>query len=140
MCDDDTLIVHLRSGDKGLVEDEFINVIQKLQSTYSKIVILCGIHHNSDRSHIFPSLDQSIDNLKKSLHKLNLNIKNVIIDTNEPDVHLCIMSKAKNLLLHKGGFSILGALLFTGNNLYITNLFYAKNSNFLQHVKSPILL
>jgi hypothetical protein len=33
-----------------------------------------------------------------------------------------MMRKCKNLLIHKGGYSMLGGLLFTGNNLYITSL------------------
>jgi hypothetical protein len=37
----------------------------------------------------------------------------------EPDVHLYLMSKAKHLLLHLGGFSMIGGLVATGK-VYIT--------------------
>jgi hypothetical protein len=42
---------------------------------------------------------------------------------NHPDVHVCCMAKARNLLVHMGGFSIIGSLVFSGQMLYLTNLF-----------------
>jgi hypothetical protein len=131
LCLDDTLFVHLRSGDKGIVEDEFIDNIISIykNNNFQKIVILCGIHQNHERSHHFPSLEDSINNLNYSLQKLKTFIPNIIIDTNEPDFHLCVMRKSKNLLVHKGGFSMLGALLFTGNNLFITHIFNPYQTN-----------
>ncbi len=142
MCNDETLFIHVRSGDKGIVEEEFVKKIDELSKMYNNIVLLCRIHQNSERSHVFPSVTESIDNMNISLNKIIKN-KIIIIDTSEPDIHLSIFRKSKNLLVHKGGFSILGALLFTGNNLYITNLFnpyQANNNNFLKIIKSPIVL
>jgi hypothetical protein len=129
-CNDtNTLFVHLRSGDKGIVEDQYINTIINLTSKYNKIVILAGIHQNAERSHHFPNVTESIDNLKISLSKIYLKNSNIILDLNEPDLHLSIMRKCKNLLLHKGGFSMLGGIIFSGNNLYVTDLFYPIQHN-----------
>ena len=51
------------------------------------------------------------------------------------------MRKCKNLLLHKGGFSMLGGLLFTGNNLFITKFFnplHVNNSEYFKYIKHYI--
>lgn len=121
--DDNTLCVHLRSGDKGIVEDYYIDKINNLADKYNKIIILSGIH--SDQN--FESNEQSKKNLIKSLQKINNNKIEVHID--KPDNHLVMMNKSKNLLIHKGGFSILGSIIFNGNNLYYTHLFEAHNNN-----------
>ncbi len=137
-CDNNrALFVHLRSGDKGIVEDTFINTIIDLSINYDKIIILCGIHQNSDRSHYFPNVTESIKNMKISLSNLYIKSNNIILDLNTPDIHLCIMRRCKNLLLHKGGFSLLGGLLFNGKNLFITNIFdpvKSKNKEYFTYV------
>ena len=123
-CEDDkTLYVHLRSGNKGVVEEQYINTIVGLASQYEKVVILCGVHKVTD--HILdklPNITQAIHNTKISLNKLYSKINNIRIDLNDPDVHLSMMRKCKNLLIHKGGYSMMGGLLFTGNHLYISSL------------------
>jgi hypothetical protein len=112
-----SLYIHLRSGDKGVVEPLFIRYIKYLSSKYQKIVILLGIHSDERK--------EKIVNSKKNLEISLNNIKNsdieFTIDYNTPDNHLCIMRNCNNLLIHKGGFSILGSLLFKGENLYITS-------------------
>lgn len=124
--DENVLCVHLRSGDIGIVDEKFIWKIQSLSEKYKKIIILCGIHQNGALSHYYPSVEESINNMNASLDILRNNVKDteIIIDTSEPDTHISLMHKAKNLLVHLGGFSIIGTIVFTGNNLYITDLFY----------------
>lgn len=125
--DENTLVVHLRSGDKVKVEhiflreDEFIQKINHLSEKYERVLILCGIHNNNDKT--LPNMNESIVNLNKTLQKLQNNSK-VYVDVNYPDIHLSIMRKAKNLLIHSGGFSVLGSIIFTGNNLYLTEMAY----------------
>lgn len=126
--DENTLFIHLRSGDKGYVENSFIEHIYNLSTKYKKIVVMCGIHHNSTRSHHFSSVDESKNILLESLHLIQSKCE-IIIDTSEPDIHLCTMRNCKNLLVHRGGFSMLGSLLFNGDNLYITNSFYFPKEN-----------
>ena len=142
LCNDDNvLFVHLRCGDKGVIEESYIDAIVNLSLTYEKIIILTGIHQNAERSHHFPSVSQSINNTKESLSKLYSKCCNITIDVNEPDIHLIIMRKCKNLLLHKGGFSMLGGLLFSGEKLYITDLFYPIancNIEYFNYVKNYI--
>jgi len=47
------------------------------------------------------------------------------------------MHRCKNLLLHKGGFSVLGSILSTGDNLYATNLFQY-NQELLDNINSKV--
>ena len=120
--DDTILFVHVRSGDRGTISEYFINIVNSLCEHYSKIVILCGIHKvNENIRKYYPSVEESTKILRDNLKKIT-NDK-IIIDTNTPDIHLCAMHTAKNLLVHRYGFSMLGALLFTGNNLYISSDF-----------------
>ena len=121
--DENILFVHLRSGDKGRISDYFINIINKISEKYSQVVILCGISKvNTVIEKFYPSVEESTKILKDDLKKI-INNKKIIIDTSEPDIHLCAMHRAKNLLVHRNGFSMLGAILFTGNNLYISSDF-----------------
>uniref|UniRef100_A0A6C0D3P5 Uncharacterized protein n=1 Tax=viral metagenome TaxID=1070528 RepID=A0A6C0D3P5_9ZZZZ len=138
-----TLYVHLRSGDKGVVDEYYINTIANLSVKYEKIIILCGVHQNGERNHIFPSVSESIANMKLSLSRLYSINSNIVIDLSEPDIHLSIMRKCKNLLLHKGGYSLLGGLIFDGDNLFITNAFSAiesNNSEYFTYLKKYTIL
>jgi len=136
-----SLFVHLRSGDKGIVEDLFVQAIIDLSKKYSNIIILCGIHKNPiEISSYFPTIEESKQNLLQSLDKIKKHC-NITIDTSEPDTHLCIMRNCKNLLLHKGGFSAAGGLLFNGDNLFITNsfeplTFNKRNEEYFEYVKN----
>jgi len=123
-----TLVIHLRSGDQGIVENNFINKINTISNMYDTVLIICGIHHSNYNDKTLPHPSIAINNLKISLSKL-YNNKKIFVDISEPDIHLCIMRKAKNLLLHKGGFSILGSLLFNGDNLYLTQVFFPNYCN-----------
>ena len=137
-CDNEnTLVIHLRSGDKGIVNDNFVNKINEISVKYSNIVILCGIHQNHiEIRDLFPNVEQSINNMNHSLSKIkSLNNPKIIFDTSEPDIHLSIMRRCKNLLVHRGGFSILAVILFNGYNLYITDEFELANNKdfFFKH-------
>lgn len=116
--DPNTLCVHLRSGDKGIIEESFINTIHTVSNNYDKIIIFAGIHSDTE----FNDLESSKDNLLISISKIVID-KDIDINLENADIHLCLMRCANNLLLHKGGFSILGSILFSGNNLYATTLF-----------------
>jgi uncharacterized protein YlzI (FlbEa/FlbD family) len=115
-----TLTVHIRSGDKGLVEDSYIEIIKKLSEKYETIFILSGIHAD------LVDINECKENLNKSLEKLN--VQNLIFNFDEQDIHLSLMRMSSNLLLHKGGFSIIGGLLFQKNNLYISPMFEPKDN------------
>jgi len=115
-----TLFVHVRSGDKGHISDDFINIIHSLKNEYEKIILLCGIHNEITSSTIDNSKKTLTDDINKIIGENN---QKYVANIDEPDVHLCYFRKCKNLLLSNGGFSILGAILFNGDKLYATKQF-----------------
>lgn len=129
--DDQVLYIHLRSGDKGVVEDSFIQAINQVASQYRKLVVLTGIH-SDERTQ---KLEKSKENLMTSLRKINNDQMDLNLDT--ADNHLATMHKCQNLMVHKGGFSVLGAWVFTGKQLYYTELFEpSPNSDFWKYIHS----
>lgn len=112
----DTLCVHLRCGDRE-VESSYINTIKLMSEKYKKIYILSGLHLDEN----FCKNDEKKNNYIKCMNKilsLNTNISLII---GSPDEHLCCMYLSSNLLLHKGGFSVLGSIASCGN-IYVTSL------------------
>ena len=125
--DDSVLCVHVRSGDYGPMTDNFLRTIAHLSKQFPKIIVLSGVHCNGEEhliAHNKAKLNQCLD-------KIHALIPHARFDFNHPDVHVCCMARAHNLLLHTGGFSILGSLVFSGKNLYITSAFqpYIKRKN-----------
>jgi hypothetical protein len=125
--DDSVLCVHVRSGDYGPVTNHFLRTLSHLSKQFPKIIILSGVHCNGDEQFIA----QNKAKLNQCLDKIRKIIPHAMFDFNHPDVHVCCMARARNLLLHTGGFSILGSLVFSGKNLYITTAFqpYIKMNN-----------
>lgn len=116
---DDVLCVHLRSGDYGDVEDEYREIIKKLQKEYKYVIIMCGAHHYHQH-----------EILIKSVNSLFNENKNIYISIEDPDTHMAMFHSCKNLLLHKNGFTVLAAFVFTGNKLYISNKIFNINQDF----------
>jgi hypothetical protein len=113
--------VHVRSGDKD-TENDFINLISRLSHKFKKIILLSGIHLDIH----FRNNENKIQNFQKTINSILNHNNNIFIFLNSADVHLSIMSKASNLLLHKDGFSSLGSILSTGE-LFVTKYFYQIN-------------
>jgi hypothetical protein len=116
------LFVHVRSGDYGVISSNYLNAIQKLSRIYKIVILLSGVNR-SDHEDEEEDSEHNIlcrENLLKSLKlvlKLNVNIY-VYFDI--PDTHICIMRLCKNLLIHKGGYSVLGSFI-NNNNIFYTN-------------------
>jgi hypothetical protein len=117
--DDAVLCVHLRSGDYGPIDDTFLNAIVQLSKQFAKIVVLSGVHCNGDERFVADNIARLIC----SLERIRALVPRAEFVFNHPDVHVCCMAKARNLLVHMGGFSIIGSLVFSGQMLYLTNLF-----------------
>jgi hypothetical protein len=115
---DDVLCIHLRGGNVN-VEEEYIDKIKNISKNYKKIIICTGIHGNNNKNEWNEA--ELKNNLLNTIN--SINIPNIEINLEPADTHLCIFRKCKNLLIHKGGFSCLGSLLFNGTHLYITNIF-----------------
>jgi hypothetical protein len=115
-----TLCVHIRTGDTGLVSDFFIDVIYQLSLKYKRVILFTGIH--ADQS--WKKLDISKNNCVTSINAILSKNTNIFVYMDNPDIHLSLFSVAKNLLLHKSGFSILASFVATGN-VFVTDEFTA---------------
>lgn len=115
-----TLCVHVRTGDTGLVSDFFIDVIYQLSLKYKRVILFTGIH--ADQS--WKKLDISKNNCVTSINTILSKNTNIFVYMDNPDIHLSLFSVAKNLLLHKTGFSILASFVATGN-VFVTDEFTA---------------
>lgn len=135
VSNNNTLTVHLRSGDKRIVEDLYIEIIKKLSENYEYIIILSGIHQD-----LMP-IEECKEHMINSLNKLNIiDPSKIIYNFDEPDVHLSLMRMSSNLLLHKGGFSLIGGLLFQKNNLYISILLESiHNPDYINLLKGNVI-
>ena len=102
---------------------------------YKKIILLSGVnrstHLEDDNSE--HNLN-SRNNLLKSLNKI-LSIKNnIYVYLDIPDIHICIMRLCKNLLVHKGGYSIIGSLINKNNVFYTNELQCIGNMNWFNEI------
>jgi hypothetical protein len=115
----ETLCVHIRSGDLGEINNEFSNTVVSLSLKFKQTYILCGLHSNT--RHL--SREKAIQNLKNSLNKILDKNPNIFVYFDFADNHVYAMSVAKNLFLHRGGFSHLGFIVSTGT-IYILNNYF----------------
>ena len=121
---DSVLCIHVRSGDYGPVSNDFYKTIETISKHFDKIIIFSGVHCNGDKNFIA----QNIAKLEQTLARIRALAPNAVFDFNAPDVHVCYMSQARNLLVHTGGFSIIGTLVFSGKQLFITKEFQPHNT------------
>jgi hypothetical protein len=80
---------------------------------------MCGAHHYHQH-----------EILIKSVNSLFNENKNIYISIEDPDTHLAMFHSCKNLLLHKNGFTVLAAFVFSGNKLYISKKIFNINHDF----------
>ena len=97
----------------------FRKVLHHMQSKYSKIIIMCGAHHYHQH-----------DILINSVNSLFNEKNNIYISIEDPDTHLAMFHSCKNLLLHKNGFTLLAAFVFTGDKLYLSEKIFNKDYDF----------
>jgi hypothetical protein len=108
------ICVHVRCGDL-LVEEEYIDKIAEFSRKYETVILLSGI--NMDEHYLDDHLKKC--NFQYFMNKILERNDNIFLHQDIPDNHLAIMRKSANLLLHKGGFSMLGYIVATGK-VYIT--------------------
>ena len=120
---DTTIVIHLRSGDKGSNMPNYINALKMISNKFKDFLVCSGIHYKSETAN---------ENLNNSINQLLQVIPNALFIPGSPDEHIALMAESKNLLLHRGGFSILAAILSNQNtNLYYTADFEPTNYNTL---------
>lgn len=128
----DTLCVHVRLSDLH-AETSYINLIHNYGNKFKKVYLFTGIHLDER----YKKNNDKIINTINTINKIIKNKHTYYVVLASPDVHISLMSKAKNLLLHKGGFSMLGAIVCRGNifidkkigNLFFSKIFNLKSKN-----------
>jgi hypothetical protein len=113
--DETVLCVHIRCGDKE-TETSFLDLVVDLAKEYRFVYIFSGLHLDER----FASNTVKIARFVHTMNYVLEKTSNVSVILAEPDVHLSMMSNAKHLLLHKGGFSAIGSLVCVEGTVYIT--------------------
>jgi len=122
IIDENVLFVHVRSGDYGVISSSYLNIIGRLSKFFKKLVLLAGVNRstfvddNQDSEHNL----QCRKNLLTSLNLIFEQGSNIYAYFDIPDIHISIMRLCKNLLVHKGGYSVLGSFI-NNNNIYYTD-------------------
>ena len=134
VSDKENLCVHIRSGDKE-VEPAFLDLIKELSLKYKNIYIMCGLHLDQYFTRDADKISRFSQSMEYIL-RCNENIRLVLAD---PDEHMCLMYEAANLLIHKGGFSVLGSIVNQGQ-LYVTPLMETvRQQNWKLYVDRPFV-
>jgi len=118
----DTLCVHVRTGDMGVISESYLDCIDDLLTGFSSCVIILGLHwalSSPERIKKHGNLDQIYLNFKKTMSALLRVSPKIKISMASADEHVCMMKKSKNLLVHRAGYSMIGTLICEGN-LFVT--------------------
>ena len=124
-----TLTVHLRIGDYGYFSNDFFNKFRELLLTYENCIILLGLEITpcGDTDKIISTYINSITECLQMSDKIKISVASA-------DEHLCMMYEASNLLVHRGGFSLLGMILCKGKIFYTYELERIMNKKFLKDI------
>ena len=124
-----TLTVHLRIGDFGDLRENFINKFKELLKDYENCIILLGLHITpcGNTDDIISSYINAITNCLQMSDKIKISVASA-------DEHLCMMFEASNLLVHRGGFSLLGMILCKGKVFYTEEMKDRMNKKFMNEI------
>eukprot|EP00584_Thalassiosira_punctigera_P011873 CAMPEP_0172551786 /NCGR_PEP_ID=MMETSP1067-20121228/41019_1 /TAXON_ID=265564 ORGANISM="Thalassiosira punctigera, Strain Tpunct2005C2" /NCGR_SAMPLE_ID=MMETSP1067 /ASSEMBLY_ACC=CAM_ASM_000444 /LENGTH=181 /DNA_ID=CAMNT_0013339621 /DNA_START=485 /DNA_END=1030 /DNA_ORIENTATION=+ len=125
----DVLLVHMRSGDLGRIGEYFSSCIKAASKSFRKIVVISGVHSDTRYS----SKNESWANLLSDVDSLKLSVSLEFYPHNDPDTHLYMMQNAKHLLVHRGGFSAIGALINRGT-VYLSQTFLSFNISLFENM------
>jgi len=115
--DEDVILIHLRIGDIGSVDNNILAILKKLKSRYSKFIIIAGIHSAWMHSSIAWAMDESsakylaYKNARLAFKELYESVGSFHWLVCDPDLAMCAASMAKRLFIHRGGFSAVLGLL-----------------------------
>lgn len=130
----DNVLLHLRSGDAGDINEDFFNIINNIYKNFKKIYIIFGIHNHNDFNCSYTACGgqnnywnsrNSFQNTINSIKKV-LELDNSTFLIGNSDTHIALMSCASNLIIHRGGFSTIGSIVCKGN-IYYTAYFQGES-------------
>lgn len=130
----DTLLVHVRSCDKSVPHNNFLNYAATLSSSFRSIVLM-GQCHNDTR---YANHHDALENLRQSFQTLARRMgreKVTLFPRANADDHVFAMSRASHLLVHRGGFSAVGALVCRGKVYYCQDMqSFFDNAEFMANI------
>lgn len=129
-----TLLIHVRSCDKSVPHNNFLNYAASLSQSFQSIVLM-GQCHNDTR---YANHLDALENLRRSFQTLVQRIgreKVTLFPRANADDHLFAMSRASHLLVHRGGFSAVGALVCRGRVYYCLDMQpFVENADFMANI------
>ena len=125
MLDDDVILIHLRIGDIGDVDKSILFKLRNLKLRHTKVIVLAGVHSAWMHSSMAWGIDEptakrrAYENSRTSFKQLHQFLGSFDWLVCDPDLAMCAAYLAKNLFVHRGGFSAALGLLSSGK-IYAT--------------------
>jgi hypothetical protein len=135
---DDTLVVHIRSGDLGGNIKDFKRFILQTAMGFTRVYIISGLHTDER----YRKLEDSLRILRIDIGQILLSLKSLGIEAKvhssfSADHDLYMMFLSKNLLVHKGGFSALGGLVCEGRVFWTASVRQTTSEDYLGLMSNP---
>jgi hypothetical protein len=134
-----TLLVHVRSGDRGAISTSYKSHIMKLSSSFETICLIGGVHADrlsAPENVSKANLNDDFNNITATLSGLGKRVH--VRTTKLPDDDFYLMYSAANLLVHKGGFSAIGGLVCKGRVFFANELkVYTRNPEYFKQLNHP---
>jgi hypothetical protein len=134
-----TLLVHIRSGDYGVISDSYKSQIMNLSLSFDTICLIGGVH--ADQRYAPENVSKA--NLNRDIHYVKTTLEELgkevhARSTKLADDDLYLMHSAANLLVHKGGFSALGGLACRGRVFFADEATaYTSNPEYFNQITHP---
>lgn len=137
---DDTLLVHLRSGDRGVVDWDYVNSVASLakQLKMTKVRLFAGVHrdiHYGSPDNNRNALDASLRRFFTALGKIG----SYHVSTS-PDDDVFHFSRASNLVVHRGTFAMLLALVAPGRVYFHRKLYSRLTPDYISLIRDPCVI
>jgi hypothetical protein len=117
-----TLCVHVRTGDMGSVSVSFKRTVQRLAAKFSTLIVFARVHHDARSVSLNTSSNtasKDIQEIIEDVFHMRKIVRHVSLNA---DLDLYLLSICSNLLIHRGGYSGLAALLNSGQVFYTREL------------------
>ena len=139
------LAVHIRSGDKGHTSPSHMASVAQMAHLFDRLFVFGGLHNDTgeNKAHNLTFADNELT-LNGDIAALvgQLPDKNVtVLNHLSPDMSLFLMGQASTLFAHRGGFSMLAALVCGRNNgtvLYTDDLSWWSDPEIWEYIPRAI--
>ena len=124
--DEEVVLVHLRIGDIGHLNDSILNKLQELKLFNPRFIVIAGVHSAWMHSSMAWGMKESdakyraYENARFAFKQLHQYIGSFDWLVCDPDLALCAAYLSKKLFVHRGGFSAALGLVANGK-IYVTN-------------------